>query len=148
MNKKIVVGVIGLSFFVVSGCDKLDDTSLVKDGTLEMDKSLTVGQAMNNYKYFKKTTWNLVKTDNGRKFVEVTGDVDTAKHPSLNSQGGVKNIHIKFQFKINQDKTFEVAWCGVEGVRSDDSVIEESPTINIAKCMNSLKAIYANDAEI
>ena len=94
------------------GCDKAKeltggDVSLVKNGMLEFDKSLTVGKAIDNYKFFKKTKWESITTDNGRRIVTVVGTIDTEKHPQISQTSGVKSAEMKFEFKINQDKTFE-----------------------------------------
>jgi len=150
MTKHFVPFSILVIFLTIVGCDKFGggELDLVKNGTLAMDKSLTVGKAIDNYKYFKNTEWKLVTTDNGKKIVEAVGNIDTGKHPTLNSNGGIKSIHIKFQFKINQDKTFELAWCGIGAEKNDGSKLEEDQNVNMLKCINSLKSIYNNSEDL
>ena len=150
MKKHSVLLFVFLILSTILGCEMFGggEVDLVKNGTLEIDKSLTVGKAIDNYKYFKKTEWKLVTTDNGKKIVEVVGNIDTSKHPTLNSNAGIKSMHIKFQFKLNQDKTFEVSWCGIGAAKNDGSKIEEDQNIEILKCLNSLKAIYDNKENI
>lgn len=140
---------------IMAGCDKVSsltsgDVSLVKGGTLEIDKSLTVGQAVDNYKFFKKVKWEALKTDNGKRLVQVNADVDTAKSPSLNSEKlpGLKSAQMQFQFKINTDKTFELAWCGIAIEKTDGTKIEPDQNVQIGKCLNSLKGIYNNNPDI
>lgn len=141
-----------VSIIFLSGCDKVKnisggDVSLVKDGMLEMDKSLTVGKAIDNYKFFKKTDWELITTDNGRKIVTVVASIDTDKHPKINKEAGVKSAEMKFEFKINQDKTFEVGWCGLDYEKNDGEKHTASENVNVATCLNSLKSIYNNNPE-
>ena len=140
---------------VMFGCDKVKsvtngDVSLVKGGTLEIDKSLTVGQAIDNYKYFKKTEWESLKTDNGRRIVQVKADIDTAKSPSLNPEKlpGLKSAQIQFQFKINTDKSFEVAWCGIASEKTDGTKIDPDQSANMQYCLRTLKGIYDNEPNI
>jgi hypothetical protein len=150
-NYYITITLIAIST-IMFGCDKVknitgSEVSLVKGGTLEIDKSLTVGQAMDNYKYFKKTTWDLVKTDNGKKIVTVIGMLDTEKHPAINQKEGVKSAEMKFEFKINQDKTFEVGWCGLAIEKNDGSKNTPAENVNLQMCLNSLKSIYNNNPD-
>lgn len=150
--KKILVGATLVLISNLLGCDKVNsltggDVSLVKDGMLEMDKSLTVGKAIDNYKYFKKTDWKSITTDNGRKIVTVVASIDTDKHPKINKEAGVKSAEMKFEFKINQDKTFEVGWCGLDFEKNDGEKHTASENVNITTCLNSLKSIYNNNPE-
>ncbi len=65
---KKFIGITLLSLFLV-GCGQ-DDVSLVKNGVLGIDKSLTVGKAIDNYGACSSVTWESFVTDNGRKMVE------------------------------------------------------------------------------
>ncbi len=65
---KKFIGITLLSLFLV-GCGQ-DDISLVKNGVLGIDKSLTVGKAIDNYGACSSVTWQKFETDNGRKIVE------------------------------------------------------------------------------
>lgn len=147
MHKKILY----LSVCMLLGlaaCTGHNDISLVKDGLLDLDKSLTVGKAIDNYSYFKSTKWKLLTTENGRKVVQVTGNFNVTKHPSFNVANGTKEAYVQFQFQLNQDSTFEVAWCGIGGERIDGTVIEPDKNIAIGNCLNSLRSIYKNDPSI
>ena len=46
--------------------------NLVKQGTLKIDRTLTVGQAFNSYKYFKDVKWSTYVTKRGRRVVCAT----------------------------------------------------------------------------
>ena len=123
---------------------------LVKNWTLELDKSLTVGQAIDNYKFFKKTRWEAIKTDNSRKVVHIFGEIDTGQHPSLNSNSlpDLKGAEMQFQLVINADKTFQMAWCGIKLEKKDRTKVEPQQNANTLAFMNSLKAIYGNSPNI
>lgn len=51
----------------------------VKNGYLEFDKSITLGDALDNYKFFKLTKWTEFESDQGRTIIEFTGDIDLIK---------------------------------------------------------------------
>ncbi|MGD9686837.1 MAG: hypothetical protein AB7U43_07695 [Desulfobacter sp.] len=133
----------------ILGCNKIGggDVSLVKDGMLEFDKSLTVGKAIDNYKFFKKTDWKSITTDNGRKIVTVVAAIDTDKHPAINKEAGIKSAEMKFEFTVNQDKTFEIGWCGLGFEKNDGEKHTPPENVNLYMCINSLKAIYNNNPE-
>ncbi len=144
MKKLTVVCFFCLLSFLIISCDKFNsEMSLVKKGVLEFDKSLTVGQAFDNYKYFKETKWEVITTENGKKIVQVTGDFDVSKF-SEPYKSNVKNMYAKFQFQINQDKTFDLGWCGVGGERNDGSKLEPETNANTLECISSMKEIYDN----
>lgn len=148
MTKNLITILLVLLAVSLSACDKISsDVSIVKNGTLEFDKGLTVGQAIDKYKYFKHTTWEAVKTENGKRVVNVTGELDVSRYPHLNTDEipHLKSAYIKFQFVINQDKTFEMKWCGLGAERNDGDKIEPDERINLVKCMNTLKEIYNNE---
>lgn len=136
----------------LSACDKVNsltttDVSLVKNGTLEFDKSITVGQAIDKYRYFNKTEWKSIEEDNGRRIVQTTGYIDITKHPEINNNKtpDIKSAFFKFQFKINQDKTFELSWCGFGAEKTDGTKIDPEKTSNTLQCINTLKEFYANE---
>lgn len=155
MNK--ILGIILSVVFSIAlfGCDKVQsvtggDVALVKGGTLEIDKSLTVGQAVDNYKFFKKVKWEALKTENGKRLVQVNADIDTSKSPSINPEKtpAIKSLQMQFQFQINTDNTFQLAWCGAAIEKTDGTKVEPDKNIQIQKCLNSLKGIYDNNPDI
>jgi len=81
MKLKPLFSLLLLPLLLLSGCSKSDPISAVKEGVLEVDKGTTVGKAFDNYKYFKKASWSVLKTDNGRTLVEVCGMIDFDKVP-------------------------------------------------------------------
>ena len=85
MNNKLLFYFTCLLLFGFIGCGKVStpfmdsDVSLVKDGTLRFDKSLKLGQAIDNYKYFKNVKWSSITSDNGKRIVSVIADIDMDK---------------------------------------------------------------------
>jgi hypothetical protein len=155
--KNILILVLAFSFAlgVVTGCDNIktmtaDDVSLVKSGTLEIDKSLTVGQAIDNYKYFKRPIkWESAKSENGKRLVNVTASIDTAAHPLYNSHNmpKLKQLDIKLQFIINRDNTFQIGGCGIGLEKTNGEKIEDSD-LTTSSCGNRLQQIYNNSPAI
>ncbi|MCP4177688.1 MAG: hypothetical protein GY756_07970 [bacterium] len=75
----LAVAIIAILF--LNGCllnaTKKNAINIVQDSTLQNYKNLTIGEALNNYKYFEKKEWKSYKTDKGRIFVPFTGETDT-----------------------------------------------------------------------
>ena len=60
-----------VNLFLISACNSKINS--VKETHWGSEESITLGDALDKYKYFEKTKWKNIKTDNGRKFVEFTG---------------------------------------------------------------------------
>lgn len=56
----------------LTGCSG-GDIQLVKKGSLQSDSTVTVGDALDNYKHFESTKWESFKSPDGRKVVEFRG---------------------------------------------------------------------------
>lgn len=142
---------VGLLF---NSCGGGGNISLVKGGILDLDKSLTVGEAFENYKYFKKVKWDNFKSDDKRDMVEVMAEYDIEKAMKTEKLKMLKSVFDKFekvtvafQFIINKDNTFNASWYGVtfyakNGGKKEDNLTSESETIN------ALKGIYDNDPDL
>ena len=144
MKRLMFVCFLCLLSFNFIGCDKVKsifggDVDLVKNGILELDKSLTIGQAIDNYKYFKNTKWEIITTDNGKKVAQITGNFDSSANGAY-----FQNVFVKYQFQINKNKTFELSWCGYGAHKNDGSKIEPLQTADLPMCLQSLKIIYDN----
>lgn len=57
-----------------------DPVSMVKEGTLSMDKTVKVGNALDGYQYFSKKKWETIKDPQQRTIVQFTGDMDMNAH--------------------------------------------------------------------
>lgn len=68
------LSIVLLLVSIVSGCQgKVDQ---VKNMVWDADKSLTLGKALDNYKYFEKREWSAKKTDNGKEYIEFIGTLE------------------------------------------------------------------------
>ena len=61
---------------LVGGGASTPRIDLVKNGILDFDKSITVGKALDNYRFFRSTAWKEFESDQGRNIVEFTGEFD------------------------------------------------------------------------
>lgn len=107
--KKIILKLIVVCLMAVIfiGCG--DDASIVKNGILDFDKSITVGQAFDKYKYFSSTKWRSFSTDNGKKIVEVKGDLKNEYLQHMNWEDKFASASLVVQFTLNKDDTFELS---------------------------------------
>lgn len=97
-----------------SGLDK------VKSGVLEFNKTITVGQALDNWKSCASREWKEFKTDNGVQVVEFTCNQNIAAYAEQLRAGNPSAPNLKllyldiasnktiFQFTLNKDDTFQV----------------------------------------
>jgi hypothetical protein len=94
------------------------DVDLVKSGVLDMDKSLTVGNALDGNKFFKSKKWEAKKDEQGRRFVVFTGEliqkVATASH-----------YNVVMTFVINSDNTFQSAREEFNEITADGKSVDQ-----------------------
>jgi hypothetical protein len=139
------------------GCQN-DSISKVKNSVIDVDKSLTVGAAFDNYKYYDDVRWSESETSNGRTLVEVSSSYDYSDVTSdeLNKitggkSGGVDSIKDlsvaieaftpTFRFILNKDGSVQVMEMHVKGeMRGSD--IEE--TYDDELLYSELRHIYNN----
>lgn len=70
-----------LSLLLLAACFKSEDEQaldLVKTGYLDRDKSAPVGKILEGYAYFTAKSWHTFKTEQGKRIVEFSGQVDLA----------------------------------------------------------------------
>lgn len=141
-----------------------DPTGSVKNGVLEFDTSVTVGQALDGYDYFKSTSWETFETSQGRTVVEFNGVMDLDSYAGSSLEGMVltsdmidkakdtmKELKITYQAQFSISKTddsFEVQYSGINitGKRIDngeDADIDESD-----EDLSGLASIYNNQPEM
>jgi hypothetical protein len=152
-RRKIILGLVSVVFIAVLFNGVLSgggNVGLVKNGMLEFDKSLTVGEAFDNYKYFKKVNWESFTTENGREVVQVTGDLDLDLHPqgAVWKEGGVSKADVLFQFLINRDgDTFNIQTFGLKMKMKDGTektVGADEMGLTEYQLLQNLKEIYDN----
>ena len=64
-----------VSLFFLTGCGQVNIES-VKQGTLDFDESVTVGDALDGYEFFAETAWETFEDPQGREIVEFNGVID------------------------------------------------------------------------
>ncbi|NIA10462.1 MAG: hypothetical protein GWP10_12220 [Nitrospiraceae bacterium] len=149
--KKTALSCIVFFLLVTLGaCSNSSDIDLVKNGVLDFDKSLTIGEAFENYKYFTDVSWKAFKTENGRRMVQVSGTIDLNKTPLGKSlkEKGIKKGDIIFQFLIFKDgKHFQVYDFGFKTVSNDgkEKIVDASNMLLPQVWMlYNLREIYNN----
>ncbi len=140
MNKiiRIVIAIFFIGFIIVFFLRYNDvelvknDVELVKNGVLDYDKSITVGEAFNNWKVCKENIeWKAFQTENKRRIVQFSCDKKDNTGTRL----------IVFQFKINKDDTFDLSYIGEEYIDTDGI----KTTANSSEpSRSSLKYVYDN----
>ena len=79
------LAVIILVSALILSCGGTEKT--VKNGRIKLDESITLGQAFGNYAYFKNVKWESFKDEQGRKIVQVTGEIDMEDMFILENEG-------------------------------------------------------------
>ena len=59
--------------FLTSCSHFASNTTLVRNSFLDFDQSATIGDVLENYKFFVETDWNEFTTEQGREVVEFVG---------------------------------------------------------------------------
>ncbi len=129
----------------------------VKDGTLVLDSSRTVGQTFDSYKYFSATSWKSFKDNKGREIVEFTGSVDYDKYVGAIYGGVTLSSEIVTKAKKNMEnmKMSFIAQFAVKGNRfllifSGINVggVDENGKLHQKKIpdtkMETIEAVYRN----
>ncbi len=127
--------------FTLLGCESSSlnsNISLVKNGVMNFNKTLTVGQALDNWEYCTNRKWENFQTSNGVEVVQFTCDMEnfykcfpdmTLKslkksvdkindkksktkedRLKISSLDDILSVHTQyaFQFTINKDDTFQI----------------------------------------
>ncbi len=113
MKKWVFLFSLIIGIFFINGCFLNSDVSNVKNGYLNDFKTITVGDAFDNYKYFTDVKWDSFKTDNGTKIVEVKGYLNNDVNNT--SAKNDNKTYLLTQFTINQaDNTFNISYMGLD----------------------------------
>ena len=147
--KLLIVGLF-LSLFI-TGC--LSEVDTVKSGVMNFNKTITVGEAFDNWNNCKKGEWETFETDNKIKVVQFTclrkdikeymskvksflSEKEQAKASCLDVVSSTQT----FQFTINKDDTFQIDNVQVETVWSDGKKYSDSQ-----ETMKELERVYENE---
>jgi len=147
--KFVIVGLFVLLF--MTGCS--NDTDLVKDGVMNFNKTITVGEAFDNWNDCKNSKWETFETDNHTKVVEFTCEKKNIKEYmnkvksflSKKEQEKASYLDIKsntqiFQWTINKDDTFQIDNVQIETVWDNGKKFSDSQNP-----MKQLKSVYNNE---
>jgi len=127
--KSITSGILLTVVILFSGCSEdsvnLSNIEKVKNGVMNFDKSITIGQAFDNWNSCKNKEWNEFTTDNQKQIVKFTCKIN--------------NLDCTIQWAINLDNTITIIYAKLLKTKKDGQVLEKIVTTN-----QLLKAIYAN----
>jgi len=127
--KSLTSGILLIVVILFSGCGE-DNVSLsniekVKNSVMNFDKSITIGQAFDNWNSCKNKKWNEFTTNNQKQIVEFTCKVNT--------------LDCTIQWTINLDDTTKIIYTKLISKQENGKVLEKKITTN-----QLLKIIYAN----
>ena len=119
----------GVLDFLRSAVSAGGDVDMVKNGYLELDKSTTVGNALDNYSYFQSVEWKSFETEQKRIIVQFAGELDQVKMAQKNlspddfqmllneknSSFYSENWKLLIQFRVLPENKFDVGYIGIEG---------------------------------
>ncbi|HTP05708.1 MAG TPA: hypothetical protein VMM54_11220 [Nitrospirota bacterium] len=126
MQRRHIVFWVLFQILILSGCTKTDPVNVVKNGVLEMDRSVNIGSALDHYAFFKSTSWKTVRDSHIGNIVIFEGALDIDKYsgakieelgftvaPEMVQRGKARLDDISFtfiaQFTVNTDgSTFQL----------------------------------------
>jgi hypothetical protein len=125
-NIKSITSKVLLSLALFTSYSYADNIDLVKDSIMRFDKSITVGQAFDNWENCKDKKWTEFETNNKKRIVEFNCKV-------------VNGMDCTVQWLINLDDTSEVIYAKVTKKDENGKILERRMTP-----MQIFRAIYAN----
>ena len=144
---------------VLAGLQACTSSSIdtVKDGTLALDSSRTVGQVFDSYNYFSVTSWKSFKDNKGREVVEFTGTVDYDKYVGAIYGGVTLSPEIVTKAKKNMEN-MEMSFLAQFAVKGNRFLliysginvggVDENGKLNQKKIpdtrMETIEAVYRN----
>lgn len=148
MIKTIFITIVMIFF---TGCFNQDPIKILKDRTMSIDESLTIGQAFDNWEECENNKWNSIVEKNGRNIVEFNCDLKNIKSEIKTlfdnntitknefSLLDLKNAQFKVRWAINTDKkSFKIDDIKITYLWMDD--LEKTYNINPL----FLESIYKN----
>lgn len=144
------LALISTMCIAIVGCGS--DTDKVKNGILEFNKTITVGQALDNWKSCESKSWEEFSADNGVKVVQFTCNHKVKEYiQKLKSYSAseinkgaiyldIVSYSQKFQFTINKDDTFQIHNISSETQWSDGEKVSNGNQ----EAMEELQLAYAN----
>ncbi len=125
--KKLEKFTLFVLLIVLCGCGLSGDEALVKNGLMDFNKTLKIGQALDNWEDCEEKSWKSGETSNGVRFVEFScvknqlseyiasfkksclSNANCAEY--FNEQSfNLQKVKKTFQWTINQDDTFQLSY--------------------------------------
>lgn len=148
MIKTIFITIIMIFF---TGCFNQDPIKIVRNGTMTIDESLTIGQAFDNWKECENNQWKSIIEDNGRNIVEFNCNLKNIKSEIKTLFESDKITKLKFSLLDLANVKFEIKWAintDKKGFKVDDIKIIYLWTDGLEKTYNInplfLENIYKN----
>jgi len=141
--------IIIVSLCLIS-CAK-SDVDIVKNGTLSYEKSITIGDAFDNFKFFKNKKWEAHEEENKRKCVVFMGELDLEKLKETKYYNhylnNIAKAFIMAYFVIHRDKTININYFSYKIVRVGDNRLQGWNMDSIDYLIEAILNIYKNDSE-
>lgn len=152
MKKIFLIGLFGV---LLAGCSG-DDIKTVQNGLMDFNKTVTVGQALNNWSSCHTKEWKESKAINGTRLVEfkcnfnMTNWVDKAID-TWGEKSGSEDLDIEsqwdvLQFTLNVDNSFQISKI-TSTIRWRDGKVAIINEDNANKMVDKLKSIYNNEPQ-
>lgn len=141
--------IIFVAILIFSGCS--DNISIVKNGVLLTNDSITIGDAIEKWKVCNSVKWSEFTSDNGRSVVEANCKIEKSykndiikyylknqKYISKNkiNTDKIKEIFVDFQFVLNINKDgFDVQYIGIN--------LDDLNSLNL-DILGTLEYVYDN----
>ena len=148
--KHLVAQGVLLAVVLLFSTIQSNDIELVKGTVMDIDKSLTVGEAFDNWQDCASRKWEALETDNGRRVVQFTCDIKNSREylnelaQYSDAQNDVLDIDKEkyiFQWRINRDETVGLSYVGLELTWLDGKFYEgKSPNVDAV-----VRSVYNND---
>lgn len=161
----VLSAMVVLAAGVLPGCSKKDaevakpaagakeaavsqgDLDVVKKAHLEFDKSVTIGQALDGYKYFEKKEWLTTKSPEGARLVILKTGMSPEYLKELNQvcskknpkQQKIESQQWSIQFTVNPDQTVHVSGTQTLSVLADQK--KEAGSLN----EELMKSVFKNE---
>ena len=132
---------VTVTFLIIACNSEHNKISLVKDGILGLNRSITIGDALDNWHNCESVSWDSFETDNKMKVVEykcieaglqdyykIVEQEASDSYSNFFSQDPILSSVITLQFIINHDNSFYISYV--------DRTYHES---SLCKCINLLR---------
>lgn len=125
-NLKAIINKTLFVLILLSAYSYADNIKLVKNSIMSFDKSITVGQAFDNWENCKNKEWTNLKTNNQKQIVKFTCKIN--------------KWDCNIQWLINLDETTKVIYAKLITEGKDGELLEK-----IIPPLQLFRAIYANE---